>query len=210
MSSKFFIDFDGTITDVWARYFAIYKDFFCLSDNFFNEYKRLKYLYQNDRELIKQGLMLDEAAIVSFADYKRKWLEDGKYLALDTLLIDRSLLRKLFQTTDSKVLTVRNSESHFMMQLDSLGISYLKEFSVVLPPAGINTKLDWLRETAGNDTFFMIGDSEIDMQVGKIPGCTTLFVQTGLRDCNQIPAERRPDMIFKNLSNCLTEFMPFD
>ena len=50
---KYIVDFDGTITDIWNRYYRVYIDALNINENEckFEEYKKNKLLYVNDRKM---------------------------------------------------------------------------------------------------------------------------------------------------------------
>jgi phosphoglycolate phosphatase len=203
MNIHIFIDFDGTIVDIWARYFAVFKDYFCLPSSFFPEYKRLKYIFPNDRELAYHLFHLSEIEINSYLRFKHTWLEDRRYLHLDTLLVNHDFLENFFEKTNAKILTTRNNEGAFMEQLDFLQISFLKHRAIVLKPQGIKTKYDWLLQSEKNGSVIMIGDSEIDLKAGTLPNSTAFFVKTGLRDHQSISDDLKHFRAYENFQDCL-------
>jgi hypothetical protein len=189
------------------RYFSIFKDYFSLSDGFLPEYRLLKYQYPNDKELVSHLFNLDNGELDDYFRYKNAWLEDDKYLSMDTLLIDPILLMDCFMRNDAKVLTIRKSQHAFHKQLSSLGIGFLKEKAVVLISHGMNTKYDWLLEHTNGEAFIMIGDSEVDMCAGIIPHCTSIFVKTGLRDYDKITDCLKPHYVYNSLQDCLESIL---
>ena len=62
-------------------------------------------MYPHDRELITQIFHPNDSVIKSYFHYKHTYLEDIRYLYLDTLLVVPELLSAFFQKTKAKILT---------------------------------------------------------------------------------------------------------
>ena len=202
MNMRIFIDFDGTIVDVWQRYFAIFKNYFSLTDSFFSEYQKLKHLWPNDKELVNHLFHLNEAEIDSYFHFKQDRLESMEYLRLDTLLAEPDSLKDFFKKTDAKVLTIRKNQTAFFEQLDFMKIGFLKELAIVLEPQGKDTKYNWFSKSVKNEPFILIGDSEIDLKAGTLANGTAVFVKTGLRDHKSLPNDLKHFRVFENIREC--------
>lgn len=207
MSVRVFVDFDGTIVDVWARYFAVFRDYFKLPEDVYNKYRELKYLYPSDRELVSHLFHLNTVETEVYLQFKHNWLEEIEYLRLDTLIPDSQALKTFFQKNDARVLTIRKNKATFMKQLDWMGIGFLQEWAIVLESSGISAKCDWLRKHANEEPFIMIGDSEVDMQAGEISTCKAYFVKTGLRDVRYLPNGIKPAKVYENIQECFADIL---
>lgn len=174
---KYIFDFDGTIVDVWNRYYAIFEGFYSsmLSKNEYIQFRRT----MTDRELIKFLKLKNEK---EFFEYKKERIEKLEFLSMDTLLVDKEKLHDFFVKNNCIVLTSRRNERNYQLEIEKLGLSFLKESSIVIEPSDKSVKKTYVLTNRENfdRTFYIVGDSETDLEIGKITGCKTYFVESGL------------------------------
>ena len=203
MSNMIFIDLDGTIIDVWRRYFSILADFFDLTTDMFDAYRSLKKAIPDDRKLLSKLLNADSARINKYLEFKRNNLETKNYLDMDTLLINADILKKHFDLYQFSVLTIRRNRDALVDQYQTLGIEFLTQSTIVVNPGGIDSKRNWLTENVSKiDQLIVIGDSEIDMATGGLSLCKTIFVNTGLRPFESIRKTYTPDFVYPDINEC--------
>jgi len=185
------IDFDGTIVDVWVRYFRVFQDFWDIPGFSLKDYKVLKKRLSVD-ECILRNLMSESIINKRIKDYqkfKKITLESEKYLELDKLILDTSLLNN---NRDFIVLTNRRNKESFKYQLIKLGIyDLLYANSIILNPDNGITKAMWLRSFLSKrenkiSPIKVVGDSEADLEMSNIPYTEVYLVTTGLRDAEQL------------------------
>ena len=85
----YYFDFDGTLVDVWHRFYHVFIDAGKISNVQFNEYKKAKLLFGKD-EIV--ALHFNQELDKNYYFEKRKKLEDFDYLKMDNLLIDANFL----------------------------------------------------------------------------------------------------------------------
>lgn len=184
---KYFVDFDGTIVDVWARYFEV----FCAcamvpSESVdFQEYRRCKLRLHRDRQVAAAlGIRCSDDES-NWTVRKRKLLESDDMLALDQLLAEPDALLAWFGERNARILTKRRDPIMFNRQLKALGLNSLSDDAVVLNPDTSAGKMEWILEHESGPVT-MIGDSPEDMRVFRRPRSRALFVDTGLWTWNDI------------------------
>jgi phosphoglycolate phosphatase-like HAD superfamily hydrolase len=187
---KLYIDLDGTITDVWPRYYSLMKLFFeqnlTLPFPTLQEYKHLKLIIVQDANLIQhltQGRITSEHEIVrEYMQYKQRMLECEQMLWMDTVFGQlHSFVAQLKPVYELHLLSVRRNRPLAMQQLNHLNIRELFDrIDFVTPLQGSNPKWNLIKDRAGRcDT--IIGDSETDILCGSMLEMQTYHVSTGLR-----------------------------
>lgn len=179
MKERIYIfDFDGTIVDVWKRFYRVFNEFSCGVTVSFSEYCKVKKRLGTDKLVFSHfGLGVPE----HYPEIKKQLLESPDYLKEDTLLIPAGQLLKWFGDHQSIILTSRRCEKNFFWQLNELGLSTLSDRAFVVSP-DVMTKKQWLtnRMIAGCE-YTVFGDSLIDMQMGELDSVTAVFVDSGLK-----------------------------
>ncbi|BBH25015.1 hypothetical protein Back11_63600 [Paenibacillus baekrokdamisoli] len=185
-----YMDLDGTILDVWQRYYCLMKDFFeSKLDNPFPElqqYQQLKmtliedatiihHLYQN-RNFSKNDVLSE------FRLYKQGALESERMLRKDTLIGQLHQFKaQLKSEYKLHLLSIRRNKNLAMQQLQYLNIMELfDQIDFVLPTREYNPKWFAIKNKVSRDDC-IIGDSEIDIACGTMLGLRTFHVSTGLR-----------------------------
>ncbi len=209
MNSRIFVDFDGTITDIWRRYYALVSDFFGLSDDLFLLYRNLKKTLPDDRKLLPCFIGMDSKQVEKYLDFKHQSIESKEYLSMDTLLIEPEILKSMLDRYNFNILTIRKNPDALYEQYRALGIEFLKSKTVVLKPEGSDSKLNWIKQnTEKSDQVIIVGDSETDLAAGTMELCKTFFVCTGLRSLEAMPGIVKPDYVcadIKDFFRCLAE-----
>lgn len=183
---RIFVDFDGTLVDVWKRYYRIFTDFFNSSISL-TEYKAAKLKYPNDLEILKEYLYEDK--IESYFRFKKEKLESPEYLKYDTLL------NTSFDLQNTMILTCRRSKENLYEQIHNLNIQVSMDNIIVLQPHDVCTKKKYLSEKCGDDGFILIGDSELEYVCAELPNAEIYLVKTGLRDVCGFPIAKNVKIV---------------
>lgn len=176
---KILIDFDGTIVDVWQRFYKVFVASSKTNKTIdFNKYKELKLKFEDDYLIAKYlGIELP-------ADYKlqkRQLLEDMQYLSFDKLLISKDRLINFIISKNAVIFTKRRSIDNFYKELDMLGLSGISNRCMVLSPNKKISKYEyWTNHTGEN--VLIIGDSIEEYDFSKNNQNIIILVKTGLRN----------------------------
>lgn len=166
-----YLDFDGTLVDLWPRYFAVFSDLLDLKDLSLDEYKKCKLKYKRDSYVAKCfGKTLSE----TYFEKKRVLLESREYLMLDSLFISASTLNN-FPKDEIMILTKRRDRSAFCWQLDQLDIDI--PFCVLDDE---RTKVNWIKQFKSQERGIIIGDTIADLECGINDFVYPYMVGTGL------------------------------
>ena len=174
-----FFDFDGTIANVWRRYYEVFVNAGKVSGIAYAEYVDVK------RALCKDDLVAGHFQVSLAADYyavKKTLLEDPAYLRLDTLLVDGAKLIEFFSSNPCRILTNRRKPSAFYGQLENLGLSELVGKSIVLQPEDHISKRDYIAAHFGGEKNTVIGDAASEYEAAQLEDTQVMLVRTGLRD----------------------------
>lgn len=180
----YIIDFDGTLVDIWNRYYTVFNDFWKISSLTLEEYKYLKREYELDSAIIKHLLgEIDAGTFERYKAFKGEHLEDMAYLKLDSLIVQKERLSSFFSENDAIILTIRTNKSNLIKQLNNLDIKGLAEKIIILDNNGKQTKKIWVENNIGKDiSKIVIGDSEMDLYIGELENTRVILVETGLRN----------------------------
>lgn len=178
-----FLDLDGTILDLWPRYYSV----FC-------ELLRAKNITLQQYKSKKLCLCRDDAVAASFgyvlpADYfikKAELLEDREFLKLDGLYLSGTQIGMLFEGDNTMILTKRRRLDNLNWQLRKLGID--------LPTVVIEdlTKKQWIQLNYPVERSEMIGDSIMDLETGQLPNVLPVMVGYGLGTRKQFDSVKIP------------------
>lgn len=177
-----FVDFDGTLIDLWPRYHAVFSSLLEL-DVSLHQYKK-----------IKQRLVLDEKVAEFFGKtlnekyfiHKAELLERKDYLALDKLVLSPEIVNDSFDNNHSIVLTKRRNPENFAWELDSLG---LKVVSKVLTHT---SKKNCVANDCHTEKSIVIGDSLADLEVASLSYVKAYMVLYGLGTVKQFDSRQIP------------------
>ena len=203
---KIFWDLDGPILDVSEKHYSLYHDIL-LANNMRvlpkKEYWKLKrsgsslnvILSKTNSENIHnlfKGIWLDE-------------IETSKYHALDKLqsgIIDS--LNKIYKKNNLVLVTLRQNRRRLLAQLRDLCLIDL--FEAILN-SGDDIKPRWKikynlinKYLNGNlnKEYCIIGDTKTDIEAGKHLGFTTIAIDRGIRNKQNLK-ESNPDYIFSSI-----------
>ncbi|MCI8730204.1 MAG: hypothetical protein HFH57_03525 [Lachnospiraceae bacterium] len=192
-----FLDLDGTILDLWPRYYSV----FC-------ELLRAKNITLQQYKSKKLCLCRDDAVAASFgyvlpADYfikKAELLEDREFLKLDGLYLSGTQIGMLFEGDNTMILTKRRRLDNLNWQLRKLGID--------LPTVVIEdlTKKQWIQLNYPVERSEMIGDSIMDLETGQLPNVLPVMVGYGLGTRKQFDSVKIP-YIYIDSPNELIDYL---
>ncbi|MGO9139667.1 MAG: HAD family hydrolase [Syntrophales bacterium] len=175
-------DLDGTILNVWDRYYRLYAE----SLNHQDQQPLTKSAYFRAlRNGTPHYLLFDScfqrAFYQGYLEYRKERLEDPDFLKLDLLVPGMAEdLRFLAQHFSLALVTARNECRHLEWQLKELNIlDYFHEVHVCGLYSGAQGKAKIL-DKIGAVCF--TGDTEIDIQAGQILSIQTIGVLWGLRN----------------------------
>jgi phosphoglycolate phosphatase-like HAD superfamily hydrolase len=180
-----FIDFDGTIVNVYDRYFGILEKYV---DNHFslkidyNRYIKLKREGLKDHQIIENSSSNLNFIIDDYMKFKRLNLEDLNWLKYDKLIKDPVDFAKYAKNLGYKLvlLSQRTNVENLNSQLSFLKIKNIfDEIVVVHPNDGVNVKLQYLKHVADIHDV-VIGDSISELKAANELGISSYFVDTGL------------------------------
>lgn len=182
--SVVYVDFDGTIVDVFPRYYIVLNRFL---NNYYGRGIDYQTFYIEKRNgekehiIVKKNLKIN-LDIEAYLQYKKEKLEEKENLKIDRFI------GKPFETYqyikskgfDVIVLSQRRNKENFEWQLQELKYRMFCDEAICLyPQSQGNAKLAFLegRAEAGD---IIIGDSQIEMECSKKLGISGCFVNTGL------------------------------
>ena len=179
-----YFDFDGTLADVWQRYYHVFRDASGITGMSLEEYIRVKREFPQDSDVARMfgGTLSEE-----YKAEKRSRLEDPTYLAYDQLIVPAEQICAFFREHDCRILTNRRSAEMFRGQLISLGLEELISKAVVLNPNEKIKKVQYLQMTHPNESIVLVGDAEAEAQVSVLKQAEVYLVRTGLRDPQSLP-----------------------
>ncbi len=172
-----YLDFDGTIIDLWPRYYNVFCHLNGTVD--FKSYKFFKQKLKKD-ELVAKALNV--SLCDKYFEKKKLLLEDKSYLELDKIVISENDLRILY-SLDATILTKRRNETNFIWQLEKLGI---KLPYVVLDDS--TSKYEYVLDNC-TDKGIIVGDSIQDLLVGKEENILAIMVSYGLNTIDDFNKE---------------------
>ena len=184
---RYVVDFDGTIVNVWDRFFQA----FCLASQIkqidfdVSKYRSYRLSGVSDYDL---SLRLGSTVAQNrFRASKRHYLESQRLLYADTLLVERDCLLAWFDRHDAYIVTMRRSREMLENEMRSLGIGDLLAHTFVINPDDGDTKRDWVqRELPRDEPVCAVGDAIADMEIGTLDNAMAFHVSTGLFPWNEI------------------------
>ena len=198
-------DFDGTIVDVWERYWRV----FCTSAEVSpikiscDDYRNLKLSYKFDNDILKK--VESRVPLNLFLERKRKNLESINFLSYDKLLVSAPKLKEFYSTRNAIILTKRREKLAFFDQLNQLHLDGLEKNTVIIHPDSGITKCQWVRDNIHDKQICIVGDSVEDMNVGALEGVNAKFVNTGLTTWKEIYKKCPWSQQFNSLNSILEE-----
>jgi len=183
-----FFDFDGTVVDLWPRYYQVFLAASGLSGVSLPDYREAKRALVSDRAVARRfGTELPEA----YFRRKRALLESEDLLCLDRLLAAPEELEAFFSQASCRILTSRRRAGAFFKELEFLGLGGLAGRSIVLDPGRGVSKKAFLAREFPRGSHLIVGDSEAEREAAGLENVRAVLVQTGLRRPEDFPPARR-------------------
>lgn len=167
-----FLDFDGTLIDLWPRFYAVFRELSGAFDLTLDEYKTVK------RKLVKDESIADYLHVRLQENYfqkKKILLESKRFLELDRLLLDSDRLNAIARKKGNiLILTKRRFPENLAWELNALGLQ--------IPAQTVcdESKADWIQQHYPFESNVMIGDSLVDLEAGNLPNVKAVMVNYGL------------------------------
>lgn len=178
-----FLDFDGTLIDLWPRYHAVFTDLCELTGISLDLYKKAKREFHKD-ELVANHFGKELPAM--YFEKKAQLLEDKNYLRLDRLFLSVNLINQTFQNSNAVLLTKRRNKANFLWELDELGIRIR---SKVLCS---QSKKEWIQANYNNEKCYIFGDYLNDLEAASLENVDAYMVLFGLGTENQFAKANIP------------------
>lgn len=192
-----FFDFDGTIVDIWPRYYQVFLSASGISGITLSQYRRVKQTEVSD---LKTARYFGKELSDTYFDLKRVLLEDTEYLRLDTLLVPPETLTAFFSKFDCRILTCRRQPQSFLRELEDLGLGRLANRSIILNPDLQISKKKFLAQNFPPSSHIVIGDSQAEWETAFLENVRSVFVRTGLRKPEDFPLTARHQVVPSALS----------
>ncbi len=199
------LDFDGTLVDLWPRYWSVFKDILNVNIQL-SDYKKLKQLYKKDSEL---AATLGYSLPKDYFEMKKILLEEMEYLEKDKLFWNVKYVNSLFKKR-VMILTKRRNEDNFKKQINRIGIE------CVYRTINYN-KSTWIENNCPKDEkIIIIGDSLEELEASRLENVEAWLVGYGLSTKNDFDKMKIPYRYFANPSELKTELSkesvngPFD
>lgn len=198
----YIFDFDGTLVDLWPRYYMVFRDLLSADTVSLEKYKKAKRLYQNDSELAQHfGITLPS----DYFDGKKELLEDSYYLSFDVPFFEADVINDWLSREDTFILSKRRKHENLLSQLEKLGIK--AEVKTVRD----KTKKEWIIEnTNRDDNIVIIGDSLEELSASTLPNVEAWITGYGLVSKESIDSMnfmyryfQTPDDLADELRSCL-------
>ena len=203
-----FIDLDGTLVDTSERHYRVYKDILhivedstpLLKEEFWNR----KRSGQKTIELLPN--YFSDSVVHEFMNEWFRRIEDITYLRYDTLVPQAlTILDFLEKSAELILVTLRHNKKNLFWELNSLGLlNYFKEVLVGSTSSNDKSRLiqEYLNKIPPCTKLAMIGDSEVDLGVGKQFSMLTIAVTYGIRS-KKFLCKLEPNFCLESLSQVL-------
>ena len=199
------IDLDGPILDASERYYRVYSDTLNsigIAPLRKESYWNLKRSKVSEPDILTQSGTSDTDLVKEYLDARAKRIESAEYLLFDQVWPGTADTLKILRTQSALALvTMRTSKELLDQQLDRLEL--LDAFDCVLA-AGTGSvandrgeqKGQLVRECYGNADLvgWFVGDTEIDIQSGRLLGLRTAAITFGIRTVEHLNAVS-PDIV---------------
>ncbi len=197
-----FLDLDGTLLDVSKKYYLAHT----LAAKKFNirslSFKR--YWILKRKKITEDIIVKIDAKSELYKLYdkeRKKLLENESILAKDVLFPGvLCLLRRLQKKNKLYLITLRNDKNALRNQLIKLDIKSYFDRILSCPssknPTG--TKISMIRKIGFQTKDMIIGDTEIDIAVGRKLGMQSIAVASGIRTSHFLK-QLKPDSVIKSI-----------
>lgn len=165
-----FLDLDGTLLNVWERFYRVFCELVGTNDMSLEQYIKIK------KELLKDSLVAEAVGHKLPLDYFEKkaiLLEEKEFLGCDSLYFPIELIEKL-DKENVVILTKRRNASNLYWQLENLNIKIAAEV------VQSGSKYQWVSEHYPEERSIIIGDSVVDLEVGRLDNVDVVLAGYGL------------------------------
>jgi phosphoglycolate phosphatase-like HAD superfamily hydrolase len=195
-----YFDFDGTIVDLWPRYYSVFMEAANASNISLEKYQEIKRKLKRDSDVASAlGVTLP----AHYFDRKKQLLESERFLKMDFLLVKKERLLSFGRANNCMILTRRRKKYMYEKQLAWLGLSSLIEKSVVLHPDWDQSKLEYLRQHASCGDI-LIGDSKAEWEVSSLKNMSVILVRTGIDNPDCFP-DKENCKVLNDISSFMDE-----
>lgn len=186
-----YIDFDGTIVNVFPRFYRIFKEYLSVKydvqleyNSFCEKKRRGMYEHVYAKEVFGINVNVEE-----YVKFKRNRLEDQEYLKEDIIIGNPksaylSLKKAGFFV---QLLSQRRNSENLKWELEYLNLVECFDSIAVVYPIPDNAKLKYLRKIVTSEDV-IIGDSTIDMDCAVVLDIEGWFVKSGLHSDEKVPS----------------------
>ena len=218
-----FLDLDGTLLNVYNRYYKIYMDIMKRHGFSFLEMKDYIFAIRNknsQRDIIKRTVNFsskneEDAFTSEFVKERMARMEQYSYLHLDTLqsgVIE--FLNKAKNAFGYRIvlISLRKNQLNFERQLSSLGLikyvdhsftySTIEKDSSKMDNYKIKQRVIQKIRNKKNFIGIIIGDSEADIKAGKMESLFTVATTNGLRSKSYLET-LEPNLIINDLTELI-------
>ena len=134
------------------------------------------------KEVLRMGKNSKKSLVFSMDGLLKKSQEDVN------MTFEKEKIVKIFKLSNVILLTIRNNKRNFENQLKFLGLNEIKKKIIVLQPLDKKVKKEFILKNRDlfSESIFSIGDSETDLEIGTLSFAKSYFVNTGLRNQNEV------------------------
>jgi phosphoglycolate phosphatase-like HAD superfamily hydrolase len=197
---KIFLDLDGTILDVKHKCYRLYVNL--LSHGGFNTVDIATY-WKMKRNKVSEKEIASKTTTPMFARYYierfMSLIETMDYLTLDSVFDSvYETLDKWFSDHNLYLVTLRQNGFNLNCQLSFFDLH--KYFKHIYNVGEIGVKKEYLikHEVSDQTNCVIIGDTEADIEAGKILGIKTVAVTSGVRE-KYLLEKICPDILVENV-----------
>lgn len=178
----YFFDFDGTVVDLWERFYHVFCDLNGLQNLSLEDYKRIKREYEKDDLVAKKlGIHISE----QYFNKKRDALEQEYYLFFDKPLVNVKLFNSFIKMNNSYLITKRNCVDNLYREIKRLGFEVELDKIIVLESNNIS-KNEWFEKKYYGEKAILVGDGKEEYNT-RFNGKVDLYmVNTGLLNLDTI------------------------
>lgn len=207
---KIFFDLDGTLIDSKLRLYSLFQELVPQSNLTYEEYWKYKKNKFSHSMLLNQIFNLDENEINVFETKWMKLIEADSWLKFDKPFdgVTEHLIKLKEKGITLYVVTARQFKEKVFSQLALFGWGTI--FQEILVTGQKNKKEELMKPHLSlNADNWIIGDTGMDINVGKKLGIKTVAVLSGFQN-EEVLSTYNPDYILKNIieftSSKVTDF----
>ena len=201
MKKKIFFDLDGTLIDVSDRFYGVYSEI--CNELGIETLPKNKYWLKRQTKISTFDILKStkgEKFYEQFITLRNQKIETQSFLKYDTLKpkVDM-LLKKLSKKYTIHLISLRNSRSNLLWQLNYLSIiKYFKTVENASAFGGYHDKIKLIEKIGYSSGDWVVGDTESDILAGKTLNLYTCAVLNGMRTKNFIE-KLNPHFIIKDI-----------